>query len=529
MYMSKIQEVPTTDSGPTYDAEPLEKGTADQNAKNPEDEHVLLASLIENFKLDLDENKNSQRQLKKANMSITQELNKSKQDLEKTKQDLEKSKQDLEKTKQDLEISKQNLTYSKNELEKYKIFQTNHKDKEKAELEYLQGNDLLTGNYGSDLYIISLQETSSLTPFFFMARKDIVNGLPKLKYVKDQLCSSCELAQVITVQTDRGTELLNKTLHAYFKEEGINQTLIAQTPEQNDVVERQNRTQSLGTSRQTLWKDSKGYAQEEGIDFEESFAPVARLEAVRIFIAYDAHKYFPIYQMDVKTDFLNDILKEEAKYALEILKKHGMDKCDSIGTPMATKPKLDADLSGTPINQTRYHSMIGSLMYMTSSRVDIVQAGTINMGLWYSKDSGFELIAFLDANHAGCLDTRKSTSRGIQFLAKAEYVALSASFAQVLWMRTQLKDYGFDYNRIPLYYDSQVESGIIELHFVRTAYQLADMFMKVLPQDRFEYLVRRLGMRCLTPVELEVLANETARYFIKHRLVNIFEKENTKI
>ncbi|GKB84286.1 retrovirus-related pol polyprotein from transposon TNT 1-94 [Tanacetum coccineum] len=372
---------------------------------------------------------------------------------------------------------------------------------------YLQGNDLLTGNYGSDLYIISLQETSSLTPFFFMARvTTLLKGRTVLKV----------------------WELVDKP----FGKTVIKLKWLWKNKKDEDNTIIRNKARLV----------AKGYAQEEGIDFEESFAPVARLEAVRIFIAYDAHKYFPIYQMDVKTDFLNDILKEEqapkawydelltfplskgftkglqihqsprgifinqAKYALEILKKHGMDKCDSIGTPMATKPKLDADLSGTPINQTRYHSMIGSLMYMTSSRVDI---GTINMGLWYSKDSGFELIAFLDANHAGCLDTRKSTSRGIQFLAKAEYVALSASFAQVLWMRTQLKDYGFDYNRIPLYYDSQVESGIIELHFVRTAYQLADMFMKVLPQDRFEYLVRRLGMRCLTPVELEVSPHRT--------------------
>ncbi|GKB01642.1 hypothetical protein Tco_0829686 [Tanacetum coccineum] len=140
-----------------------------------------------------------------------------------------------------------------------------------------------------------------------------------------------------------------------------------------------------------------------------------------------------------------------------------MDKCDSIGTPMATKPKLDADLSGTPIDQTRYQSMIGSLMYLTFSRPDLVQA-----------DSGFKLTVFPDADHAGCLDTRKNTSGGIQYLgdklfswmykkqdctamstAEAEYVALSASCAQVLWMRTQLKGYGFDYNRIPLYCDSQ--------------------------------------------------------------------------
>ncbi|GJV83212.1 retrovirus-related pol polyprotein from transposon TNT 1-94, partial [Tanacetum coccineum] len=338
---------------------------------------------------------------------------------------------------------------------------------------------------------------------------------------------------------------------------------------------------------------AKGYAQEEGIDFEESFAPVARLEAVRIFVAYAAHKSFPIYQMDVKTAFLNGPLKEEvyvaqpdgfvdpdhpekvyclrkelyglkqaarawydelsnflmskgftkgemkfflglqihqsprgifinqAKYTLEILKKHGMEKRQSIGTPMATKPKLDADLSGEPVDQTDYHSKIRSLMYLTSSRPDIVQA-----------DSGFELIAFSDADHAGCIDTRKSTSGGIQFLgdnlvswmskkqdctamssAEAEYVALSASCAQVMWRRTQLKDYCLNYNKILLYYDSQsaiaiscnpvqhsrtkhvhtryhfikeqVENGIIELYFVRTEYQLADMFTKTLPEDRF--------------------------------------------
>nr|GEZ47194.1 retrovirus-related Pol polyprotein from transposon TNT 1-94 [Tanacetum cinerariifolium] len=346
---------------------------------------------------------------------------------------------------------------------------------------------------------------------------------------------------------------------------------------------------------------TKGYAQEEGIDFKESFAPVTRLEAVRTFIAYAAHKSFPIYQMDVKTAFLNGPLKvevfvaqpggfvnpdhpEKAKYALEILHKHGMEKGQSIGTPLDTKPKLDADLSGNPVDQNDYRSKIGSLMYLTSSRPDIVQAvcfcaryqsrptkkhlkevkrifrslrGIVNMGLWYPKGSSFGLTAFSDADHAGCIDSRKSTSGGIQFLgdklvswmskkqnctaissAEVEYVALSASCAQVMWMRTQLQDYGFNYNNIPLYCDSQsaiaissnpvqhsrtkhihtryhfikeqVENGIIELYFVRTEYQLADMFTKALPKDRFKYLDRRIGMRCLTPVELEVLAKESA-------------------
>nr|GEZ31073.1 ribonuclease H-like domain-containing protein [Tanacetum cinerariifolium] len=167
---------------------------------------------------------------------------------------------------------------------------------------------------------------------------------------------------------------------------------------------------------------AKGYAQKEGVDFEESFAPVARLEAVRLFIAYAAHKSFTVYQMDVKIVFLYGHLKEEvyvnqpdgfvdpyhpdkvsdsrrlymdsnklqgrgiqihqspygifinqAMYAQEILKKHGMTSCDSIGTPMATK-HLDADLSGTPVDQIKYHSKVEALMYLTASRPDIMHA-----------------------------------------------------------------------------------------------------------------------------------------------------------
>nr|GEU92045.1 hypothetical protein [Tanacetum cinerariifolium] len=234
---------------------------------------------------------------------------------------------------------------------------------------------------------------------------------------------------------------------------------------------------------------------EEGINFEEKFSQVARLEAVRIFVAYSEHKSFLIYQMDVKMTFLNGPLKKEvyvaqpdgfvdpghpkkvyhlrkalyglkqaprswydelsnfliskgftkgtidptlfkiiygkeillvqiyAKYALEILKKHDMEKGQSISTPMATKPKLDADLSGELVDQTDYHSKIRSLMYLTSSRLDIEQS--------------------------------------VCYCARMEY-------------------------------------------------QLADMFTKALLEDRFQYLVRRIGMRCLTPAELKVLVNESA-------------------
>ncbi|GKC62340.1 retrovirus-related pol polyprotein from transposon TNT 1-94 [Tanacetum coccineum] len=125
--------------------------------------------------------------------------------------------------------------------------------------------------------------------------------------------------------------------------------------------------------------------------------------------------------------------------------------------------------------------------------------GTINMGLWYPKNSGFELTTFLDVDHAGCLDTRKSTSGGIQFLGEN----------LVSWMSKKQ-----DCTTMSIveaeYVALSVERGIIEMYFVRTGYQLDDMFTKALSQDRFEYLVRRLGMRCLTPIELKVLAKESA-------------------
>ncbi|GJU53154.1 ribonuclease H-like domain-containing protein, partial [Tanacetum coccineum] len=190
-------------------------------------------------------------------------------------------------------------------------------------------------------------------------------------------------------------------------------------------------------------------------------------------------------------------------FTKEILKKHGMDKCDSIGTPMATKPKLDADEWNTRRPNKIQKPMEKHLKEV--KRIFRYINNTINMGLWYPKDSGFELTAFSDADHTGCLDTRKSTYEGIQFLGDK-------------LMRTQLKDYGFDYNKIPLYCDFQSSIAIscnpvqhsrtiVKLYFVRTEYQLADMFTKSLSQERFEYLVRRLGMRCLTPTELEDLAN----------------------
>ncbi|GJY62580.1 retrovirus-related pol polyprotein from transposon TNT 1-94 [Tanacetum coccineum] len=380
---------------------------------------------------------------------------------------------------------------------------------------------------------------------------------------------------------------------------------------------------------------ARGYRQEEGIDFEESFAPVARLEAIRIFLAFAAHMNMVVYQMDVKTAFLNGNLREEvyvsqpdgfvdkdkpnhvyklkkalyglkqaprawydmlssflisqdfskgsvdptlfirrdgkelllvqiyvddiifaastpelcdlfskiicskfkmsmmgkilfflglqisqsprgifinqSKYALESLKKYSFDSCDPVDTPMVEKSKLDEDKEGKAIDPSHYR-------------------GTVNRGLWYLNDSSIALTAFIDADHAGCQDTRRSTSGSMQFLGdrliswsskrqksdaisstEAEYIALFGCCAQILWMRSQLTDYGFGFNKIPMCCDNKsvialcynnvqhfrskhieirfyfikehIENGVIKLYFVNTEYQLADIFTKALGRE----------------------------------------------
>ncbi|GKC84039.1 retrotransposon protein, putative, ty1-copia subclass, partial [Tanacetum coccineum] len=329
---------------------------------------------------------------------------------------------------------------------------------------------------------------------------------------------------------------------------------------------------------------ARGYRQKEGINFKESFTPVARLDAIRIFLAYATHMNMVIYQMDVKTAFLNGILREEvyvsqpdgfvdqdnlnhvyklkkalyglkqapracprgifinqSKYALESLKKYGMESSDPVDTPMVEKSKLDEDTQGKAVDPTHYRGMIGTLMYLTASRPDLT--------FDYPKDSSIALTAYAYADYAGCQDTRLSTFRSMQLLGdrlvcwsskrqksiaissmEAKYIAMSGCCAQILWMRSQLTDYGLRFNKIPMYCDNksaialcynnvqhsrskhidirfhfikkQVENEVVEIYFVNTEYQLADIFTKALCRERIEFLINKLGMRSFTPETL---------------------------
>ncbi|GJR76978.1 hypothetical protein Tco_0089343 [Tanacetum coccineum] len=137
---------------------------------------------------------------------------------------------------------------------------------------------------------------------------------------------------------------------------------------------------------------------------------------------------------------------------------------DPADTPMLEKSKLDEDTQGKVVDPTHYRGMVGTLMYLIAT--------------------------YKDADHAGCQDTRRSTS------GKPEYTALSGSCAQVLWMRSQLTDYGIGFNKILIFYfiKEQVENEVVELYFVNMEYLLEDIFTKSLGRERIEFLINKLGI-----------------------------------
>ncbi|GJZ06768.1 retrovirus-related pol polyprotein from transposon TNT 1-94 [Tanacetum coccineum] len=255
---------------------------------------------------------------------------------------------------------------------------------------------------------------------------------------------------------------------------------------------------------------AKGYRQKEGIDFEESFAPVARIEAIRIFIANASSKNMTIYQMDVKTSFsewqakgrsLHDIIfastdptscdifsKEisskfqmsmmgqmsfflglqfsqsprgicinQSKYAIEILNKYGLVSCDPVDTPMVDRLTLDEDPSGIPVDQTRYQGLVGSLMNLTASRPDMLT------------DYGFAFNKIpLYCNNKSAIALR---CNNVQHL-RSNHIDIHHHFIR-----------------------EKVENGVVKLYFMTTDYQLADILTKALPRERFEFLLLRLGMK----------------------------------
>ncbi|GJS72474.1 putative ribonuclease H-like domain-containing protein [Tanacetum coccineum] len=411
---------------------------------------------------------------------------------------------------------------------------------------------------------------------------------------------------------------------------------------------------------------AQGHTQEEGIDYDEVFAPVARIEAIRMFLAYASYMGFMVYQMDVKSAFLYGQIEEEVyvcqppgfedpdhpdkvykvvkalyglhqaprawydtlanyllcngfqrgkidqtlfikrkqghillvqiyvddiifgstkkelcdefeklmndkfqmssmgeltfflglqvqqknkgifisqdKYVHEILRKYNYTDVKSASTPTDLEKPLVQDGDAADVDEHLYRSMIGSLMYLTASRPDIIYLkGKPSLGLWYSKDSPLELVAYTDSDYAGATQDRKSTTGGCQFLGnrliswqckkqtvvatsttEAEYVAAASCCGQVLWIQNQLLDYGYNFMNTVIYIDNNSTICIIENpvqhsktkhieirhHFIRdcnakkliqmakidTEHNVADLLTKGFDAGRFQYLVSSIGM-----------------------------------
>ena len=434
---------------------------------------------------------------------------------------------------------------------------------------------------------------------------------------------------------------------------------------------------------------AKGYSQEEGIDFDETYAPVARLEAIRLMLAYACYKDFKVFQMDVKSAFLNGFIKEEVyveqppgfedhiksdyvfklnkalyglkqaprawyerlsmfliskgfnrgkvdttlflktidndilvvqiyvddiifgstkellcqefaenmqaefemsmmgeltfflglqikqtkegifihqgKYTKQILKKFGYDGCKKAATPMSTSTRLDSDSNGQKVNEKLYRSLIGSLLYLTASRPDILFSvclcarfqsaptethllavkrifkyliNTSNLGIWYPKNQTFDLIGYSDADYAGCKIDRKSTSGTCQFLgdklvswsskkqnsvalstAEAEYVSIGNCCAQVLWIKQQLNDYGINFKTVPIKCDNtsainltknpvhHSRSKHIEIrhHFIRDHVNNGHIYVEYVPTEN---QFADIFTKPLEKVKFEFIRNE---------------------
>nr|GEY98036.1 copia protein [Tanacetum cinerariifolium] len=352
-----------------------------------------------------------------------------------------------------------------------------------------------------------------------------------------------------------------------------------------------------------------GYRQEEGIDFEESFAPVARLEAIRIFLAYTAHRNMVVYQMDVKTAFLNGNLQEEVyvsqpdgfvdpdnpNHGYKLKKAlYGLKQAPRAWYDMLSSFLLSQDFSKGSVDPTLFirkndnelvlvHIYVDDIIFAAStlelcdlfsnlmrSKFKMSMMGKISffLGLQISqsprgifinqskytleslKKYGFESCdpvdtpmvekSKLDEDREGkAVDPshyRGSAYRKAHPYSQKDLLIPSWNRSSGSMMRSQLSDYGLGFNKIPIFCDNksaialccnnvqhsrskhidiryhfikeQVENRVIELYFVNTEYQLADLFTKALGRERIEFLINKLGMRSFTPETLKQLMNK---------------------
>nr|GEV58667.1 retrovirus-related Pol polyprotein from transposon TNT 1-94 [Tanacetum cinerariifolium] len=432
----------------------------------------------------------------------------------------------------------------------------------------LQGNDLLISNHGFDLYTISLQEPTSSIPLCLMAKAIPtqawlwINGKKYILVIVDDysrytwtlfLRSKDETPEVLkdfltmiqrNLQAQDGENLdkmkekedqcilvgystQSKGYHVYNKRTRmIVESIHIRFDEIKEVSETSVANNTLGLVPQ----------RQKASDYDN---PDPVLIFQRIFSLHQHHQLIQMCMLRKTTMIKQNKENNYKMMNLPILFVLRHKK--KLSLPHTTLMDVKTDFLNGPLKEEVYVAQpdgfvdpdhLEKVYCLRKALYGLKQA----LKAWTSDPPIPSGIFINQAKYTLEILHKHGMDKGQSI--ESEYVALSASCAQVMWMRTQLQDYGFHYNKIPLYCDSQsaiaiscnpvqhsrtkhihtrnhfikehVKNGTIELYFVRTDYQLEDMFNKALPKDRFKYLVRRIGMRCLTPPELKVLAKESA-------------------
>ncbi|GJT45734.1 retrovirus-related pol polyprotein from transposon TNT 1-94 [Tanacetum coccineum] len=429
----------------------------------------------------------------------------------------------------------------------------------------LEGVDLLSGSRDTNLYTISLDDMlkSSLILLLSKASKTkswlwhrrlshlnfgtlnklakdgLARGIPRLKFQKDHLCSTCALGKS------------KKSSHQPKAEDTNQEKLYILHMDLCGLIHVASiNGKSLGPELHYMTPVTSSTGLVSNPVSQQPFQEVA---APRAKVLTDSPVSTSINQDAPSTSIPSSQEQEHSP----VISQGSSSNVRQIHTPLEhlgrwTKDHPIANMIGDPSRSAK----------PTEKHIQAVKRifqylnGTINMGLWYSKDNNMSLTTYENADHVGCQDTRCITSGSDQFLGdklvswsskkqksttisstEAEYISLSRCCSQILWMRSQLTDYGLQFNKIPLYYDNKyalslccnnvqhlrakhiniryhfikdlVENGIVELYFVRTKYQLADIFTKPLPRERFNFFIDKLAMKSMSPETLKRLAEET--------------------
>ncbi|GJT55790.1 retrovirus-related pol polyprotein from transposon TNT 1-94 [Tanacetum coccineum] len=324
--------------------------------------------------------------------------------------------------------------------------------------------------------------------------------------------------ELVNIISDSGEGMLTRSMAAKLKATSASECLFADFLSETEPkkVFKNKKDEHGVTTKNKARLVTQGYSQEEGFDYDETFAPVARIGAIKIFLTFATYMNFKVFQMDVKIAFLNGKLKKEVyvKHPPSFKSSEFPNyvcKLNKALYGLKQAPKACPDLAGKPVNKTSYRGMIRLLMYLTATRPDI-QFSTILCARYQSN---------LKESHLIVVKRILKYLKVAMSLAKVEYVVAAGCCASILWMKSQLNDYDIHYKMVPIFCDNtsaiaisnnpvlhsrtkhidiryhftkdHILKGDIELHFIPTEYQLADIFTKPSDEPTFTRLKAELG------------------------------------